>query len=182
MFFIFVRVGILLVRRNWGGVVVIRCFLFIASYRKINYYVINMYGKFAHSCTSTLFLLRSYNAKYKEVELIQSIHLCQNLTFTLTSLKKMIGINYGNNINIDKISYLIVCRWYDRSSLEHVRQILFRVAFYEDFILFTKCLQSSTIYRVRKIVNTLCTLWPKHWKKVNTFLFTFCDSCIEYFQ
>ena len=158
MFFTFVLVGILLVRRNWGGVVVIRCFLFIASCRKINYYVINMYGKFAHSCTSSLFLLPSYNAKYKKLSWFNpSTYSFQNSTLTLTSLKKMIGINYGNNKNFDKISYLIVCRWYDRSNLEHVRQILFRVAFYEDFILFTKCLQSSTIYRVRKIVNTLCT-------------------------
>ena len=147
MFFTFVRVGILLVRRNWGGVVVIGCFLFIASCGKINYYVINMYGKFAHSCTSSLFLLCSYNAKYKKLSWFNPSTYTKIQLSLWLHLKKMIGINYGNNINIDKISYLIVCRWYDRSSLEHVRQILFLVAFYEDFILFTKCLQSSTIYR-----------------------------------
>ena len=156
MFFTFVRVGILLVRRNWGGVVVIRCFLFIASCRKINYYVINMYGKFAHSCTSSLFLLPSYNAKYKKLSWFNpSTYTKIQLSLRL-HLKKWSGL-IKVIIDIDKKSYLIVCRWYDRSSLENVRQILFRVAFYEDFILFTKCLQSSTIYRVRKIVNTLCT-------------------------
>ena len=156
MFFTFVLVGILLVRRNWGGVVVIRCFLFIASCGKINYYIINMYGKFAHSCTSSLFLLPSYNAKYKKLSWFNpSTYTKIQLSLRL-HLKKWSGL-IKVIIDIDKKSYLIVCRWYDRSSLENVRQILFRVAFYEDFILFTKCLQSSTIYRVRKIVNTLCT-------------------------
>ena len=40
-----------------------------------------------------------------------------------------------------------LCTIYDRSSLENDSQILTAVAFYEDFILFTKSLESSTIYR-----------------------------------